>query len=95
VRAGELGLGPLRPVRDGALGDDYPAARRSCDELELGLPVDGERRQVPRVHADDLGVEGDRALELLGVMRLHERVEAELARDPQELCGRRVVQVAE
>jgi hypothetical protein len=47
------------------------------DELELGHPVDGERGEVACVDADDVGAERNRTVELLGVVRLDERIEAE------------------
>ena len=80
---------------DRALGDDDPVSRSLRDELELGGAIDAERAEVARVDADDASVEARGALELLVVVSLHERVEAELFGDSQQSRGRRVVEVAQ
>ncbi len=82
-------------VEDSALGHDDAVARSSCDELELPAPVDLEGAEVAGVQPDDRRAERGRARQLLGVVRLHERVEAELAGDREELASLSVVEVAE
>ncbi len=66
---------------DPALSDDdlveAPGAR---DELELRCAIDLERREVARIDADHVCVDRERAVELVRVVRLDERAEAELAR---------------
>ncbi len=101
-RPDQHGIGPrklcgggLRARVDGALGDDDPVARRAGDERELGAPVDGEGAQVAGVQPDRVGAEPDGAVELAGVVRLDERVKADLLREGHERRGARVVQVAE
>ena len=80
VGARKLGSRALRPCVDRALGDHDAVLRRARDELELRVAVDVEGRQVARVDADDRRVERHRALQLVGVVRLDERVQPELAR---------------
>ena len=65
------------------------------DELELGAAVDRERREVARVDADHRRAERDRAVELVGVVRLDERVEPERAASPISCAHVRVVEVAQ
>jgi len=62
---------------NGALGDDDPVARSVRDQLELPAAVDGERRQVARVDPDRVAAERGGTLELLLVVGLDERVEAD------------------
>ena len=95
VGAGELRGRGLRAVRDAALGDDRPVARGARNEVELHGTVDLERAQVARVHADHLGVERNRACELVGVVRLDEQVEPEGVRLVHEQAGAPVVDVAQ
>ncbi len=95
VGAGELGGGRLCPRRDPAFRDHDPITRCACDELELGAAIDREVAEVARVDADDRCAELDRALELVRVVRLDERVEPQRGRLGEELRARRVVQVAE
>ena len=80
---------------DAALGDHDSIPRRPRHELELCAAVDLERCEVARVDPDRVGAERDRPLELLGVVRLDERVEPERRGGAHELCGARVVEVAE
>ena len=47
------------------------------DQRELGGAVDLEALEVARVDADHLGLESDRSLKLLVVVRLHERLDLE------------------
>jgi len=68
---------------------------RPRDELQLCGPVDLERRKVAGVDADHLGLERDGPVQLVGVVRLDERIEPELARVRQQFCGSLVVEVAE
>ena len=58
-------------------------------------PVDRERAEVARVHADDLGAEGNGTPELHGVVCLDEEVEPELAPAGEEERGLLVVQVSQ
>ena len=75
---GELGGGRLCGGRDPALGDQHDrVARREREQLELRRAVDPEGREVARVDADHRGAERDGRGELVGVVRLDERVEAE------------------
>ena len=80
VRAGELGCGRLRARVNRALRDDDAVARGLRHELELRGAVDPEGAEVARVDADHAGAEPRRALELLLVVGLDERVETELVR---------------
>ena len=68
---------------------------QSRNELELCAAVDLERRQVARVDADHLGAERDRAVQLVGVVRLDERLEPELARVREQGGRALVVDVAQ
>jgi hypothetical protein len=95
VRAGQLRLAAVGAGGDRALRDDDPAARRGLDELELRTPVDGEGGEVARVDPDYGRVELDRPLQLLGVVRLDERVELELAGGRHQLLHPRVVEIAQ
>ena len=95
VRARELGRGRLRARVDGALGDDDAVPRRLRHQLELRGAVDPEGAEVAGIDADHGGAETGGALELVLVVGLDERVEAELVRGAHELRGRRVVEVAE
>ena len=79
----------------GALRHDHAVARRTRHEVELRSPVDRERGQVARVDADHRSVEPDRALELLRVVRLDERVELELPGVAHQRLGALVVEVAQ
>jgi hypothetical protein len=94
IGSGELCRGALRARRDTALGHDHPGARRPCDELELRPPVDLEGGEIARVHPDGIGAERDGAAELLGVVRLHEGIQAELVRGVHERRRLRVVEVS-
>ena len=74
---------PCARVWIAALGDDDAVVREIValsDEVELRAAVDREGGEVARVDADHRRAERDRALELGGVVRLDERVEAELVR---------------
>src|SRR4029077_9158971 len=77
-----------------ALGDDdavvIPHAR---DQSELGGAVDFEALKVARVDPDHLGLESDRSLKLVRVVRLHERLDSELVRIGHQGGGTLVVQV--
>ena len=81
-----VGAGELRGRAVGArvhtaLGDDDRVVlAESSDEVELLCAIDLEGRQVPRVDADHLRAERNRAVELVRVVRLDERLEPELAR---------------
>ena len=90
----ELGGRPLGAGVDARLGDHDPVAGGAGDELELEAAVDVERREVAGVDSDHGRVERDRAVELLGVVRLDERVEAEGGRLAHQRGTRRVVEVA-
>jgi hypothetical protein len=68
------------PRADAALGDDDRSRGAVRDELELRAPVDRERREVAGVDPDHRRAEGHAPLELVRVVRLDERVEAELGR---------------
>ena len=95
VRARELGRRSLRTRLDAALRDDDAVARRTGDELELLGAVDLEGREIARVDPDHRRVEGDGTLELVGVVRLDERLEAERRRGVQEAPSGGVVEVAQ
>src|SRR5256714_1178681 len=95
VGSGELGRRGLGPRVDRALRYDDPVPRSLRHEFELGGAVDAEGGEVSCVDADHGGAEARRALELVLVVGLHERVESELLRDAHELSCRRVVEVAE
>ena len=92
---GELGRCSLRARVDPALRDDDSVARDPRHELELRAPVDREAAEVARVHSDDLGLERDRALELLGVVGFDERVQPEPSSLGEQRPCARVVHVAE
>ena len=94
VGAGEFGRRPLGPRFDAALRDDGTIARRARDEAELRLAVDAERGEIARVDPDHGRSERDRALQLRRVVRLHERLEAELGGEGEQTPHRRVVEVA-
>ena len=64
-------------------------------QLELHAAVDLEGREVARVDPDHRRAERDRSLELLGVVRLDERVEPERGRLAHQLRAGGVVEVAE
>src|SRR5205823_6465891 len=87
VGAGELRLGALRSRADTALGDDDPVAWGLLDKGELRPAVDLEGVEIPRVDADHRRVEPDRALELLRIVGLDERVEVELRRVFHEISN--------
>ena len=95
VGARQLGLGAVGAGGDRALGDDDPVARGGLDELELGLPVDDKGGEIARVDPDHGSVELDRAPQLLGVVRLDERVEPELVCRRHQLACLPVVEVAQ
>ena len=95
VRARELRRCSLRACVDPALRDDDSVARDPRDELELRAPVDREAAEVARVHADDLRLERDRALELLRVVGFDERVQPEPSSLGEQRPCTRVVDVAE
>ena len=94
VGARELRLDAVHPRGDPALGDDRAVPRRAGDELELRVPVDRERREIAGVHADRVGAEHDRAGELVGVVRLDERIHAEIASTGLQTARGLVVEVA-
>ena len=73
----------VRAMEDPALCDDHPVARSRGDELELRTPVDGEGSEIAGVQPDHGSVECGGARELLGVVCLDERVEAEQPGNPQ------------
>jgi hypothetical protein len=95
VGTGELRRSALGARLDAALRDHDAVARRACDELQLRAPVDPERREIAGVDPDRVGAQSHRALELLCVVRLDERVETELRSDGHESRRRAVVQVAQ
>ena len=64
------------------------------DQRELGGAVDLEALEVARVDPDHLGLEPDRSLKLVRVVRLHERLDSELVRIGHQGGGTLVVQVA-
>jgi hypothetical protein len=78
-----------------ALRDHEPVAWRLCDELELRTMVDLERLEVACVDPDHGRVELHRALKLVGVVSLDECIHAELRRVREQVCGRRVVEIAQ
>jgi len=63
------------------------------DQRELGGAVDVEALEVARVDADHLGLESDRSLKLVRVVRLHERLDFKLVRIGHQAGGTLVVQV--
>ena len=71
-----------------------PIPRRAGDKLQLRPPVDGERREVAGIDADRVRPERDGAGELLGVVRLHERVHPQVLRASLQTAYRRVVEIA-
>src|SRR6266516_12991 len=96
VGTGELRGCALRARMDTALG--YGHDRMSAqprDELELPGPVDLEGREVASVDTDHVSVQLDRPFELVGVVRLDERLEAELARVREERRRALVVHIAQ
>jgi hypothetical protein len=81
---------------DAALGDDHALrSLRPRDQLELRGAIDLERREVARIDADHLGVEGERAVELVRVVRFDQRLEPELACVGHQRGGALVVDVAQ
>ena len=95
IRPSELGSGALGARGDAALGHDHAVPWRAGDQLELTCSVDLERREVAGVHAEDLGVERDRTLELLCVVRLDQDVEAQIVGRGEEESRLTVVQVTQ
>ena len=95
ICAGQLGRGRLRAGLDRALGDQDAVAGRAREQRQLAAPVEIERRQVARVDADHRRVERDRTLELIRVVRLDERVEAERVRATQQRTHLHVVEIAQ
>ena len=69
--------------------------RHPREQLELAAAVELERGQVARVDADHRRPQRDRALELVGVVRLDERVDAERARLAHQPHAGHVVEVAQ
>ena len=79
-----------------ALRHDHPVVIvHAGDQLQLCPPVDLERREVACIDADDFGAEADRALQLFGIVRLDERLEAEFVRVRHQACRTLIVDVAE
>jgi hypothetical protein len=64
--------------RDAALGDHDAVPRRCRNEIQRSAAVDFERAQIAGVDPDNFRAELDRALKLVFVMSLDQRVEAEL-----------------
>ncbi len=96
IRARELRRGTLRAGVHAALRDnDAVVPSHACDELELDRAVDLEGREVPGVDADDLRLERDRAVQLVGVVRLDQRLDAQLTRVRDERGGPLIVDVAQ
>jgi hypothetical protein len=67
-----LRTGPHAALSD----DDAVVPRHPCDQLELRGAIDLERRKVTRIDANHLRAESDRALQLVGVVRFDQRLEA-------------------
>ena len=79
-----------------ALRHDHPVVVGHVgDQLQLCASVDLERREVACIDADDFRAEADRALQLFGIVRLDERLEAEFVRVGHQACRTLVVDVAE
>ena len=95
VRPGELRGGALRARVDTALGDRDPVGGDPRDKVELRAAVDREGGEVAGVDADDRRSERDRALELVGVVRLDERVQTELVGSAHERGHAAVVEVSQ
>ncbi len=93
--AAQLRGGRLRARLDAALRDHDAVARRARDQCELRVAVDREVPEVPGVDADDRCVELRRAVELVGVVRLDERVEPEPCGFVEQCGARGVVEIAE
>ena len=71
------------------------SARDPGDELELGSAVDRERGEIAGVDAEHGCPERDAAVELLGVVCLDERVEAEPRGDLHQVRDLGVVEIAQ
>ena len=102
VGPGELCRRRLSARLDPALGNHHPfrlsnavLQSRLGDEVELRVPVDLEGREVAGVDPDRVGAEGDRPVELGGVVGFDERIEAELASGGHQTCRLLVVEVAQ
>jgi len=95
IGAGELRGRTMGALRDAALGDDDAVARDRSYELERGSVVDRERVQVAGVDADHLRLEPDRARQLIGVVRLDERVQPQLRRAREHRRRAPVVEIAQ
>ena len=71
------------------------SAGMRATSVELRLAVDLERREVAGVDPDHRRADDHGPLELVGVVRLDERVEAELAGQPRQRTDLVVVEVAQ
>ncbi len=95
VSARKLGSSALSARFDPTLRNDDPITRGTRDQPQLAGAIDVERGEVACIDSDHARVERHRALELLGVVRLDERLEAELGRAHEKFTDGRVVQVAQ
>ncbi len=96
IGARELGGRALRARVHAALRHDHSVViGQMGDQLELGTPVDLERREVACIDADHLCAEADGALQLSCVVRLDERLETEFVRVIHQGCRTLIVDVAE
>src|SRR4051794_14765760 len=75
---------------DARLRDPQEALRKPPQQLDLAPPVDLERRQVPRVDADDRRAEVERALQLRAAVHLDDGFHLEILGGLDEV-GREVV----
>ena len=95
VRARQFGRRALRTRLDAALRHDNAVAGRARNEVELGVEVDLEGRQIARVDPDERSVEGRRPRELVGIVRLDESIEAEVPGGSEQPPSRCVVEVTQ
>jgi hypothetical protein len=65
------------------------------DQFQLCVSVDLERREVTCIDADHFCAEANRALQLCGIVRLDEGLEAELVRVGHQGCRTLIVNVAQ
>ena len=85
----------MRAGRDAALRHDDAVAGGRSHELEGRAAVDRECVQVAGIDADHLGIELDRTGQLVGVVRLDERIQSQLGRARVHRSRAAVVELAQ
>ena len=85
----------MRAGRNAAFRDDDAVARCGGDQLEGSAAINPEGVQVAGVDADHFGAEPDRARQLVHVVCLDERIQAELVRTREHRRRAPLVQIAQ